>query len=479
MFDHVRARVPERDQPLGEIVRRSSIPLTSSTGGISPRVGTRACSRRARGRPGRTRPWPPAAGARRRPGARDLRRGADPSYGSASHEGRSAAPSSPSQARAPREPSASRGPGATSSTERRAPGRAPPPARPRPRPVRATGRERSSSRRSNASEPIRLRRAPASPHHPHSSLGFVPFSCLLVPWRHSGQHEQAPSGTRPHRSSSSLLRFARGAIVSVLRGSRPSAISGRTASRAPSTRSPPPSRLANVETQSAACLRPVGADAERRTRKKSGVRSACCSERRPLWPAVEPPDFTRGAPGQIDLVVHRDHVVGFDAVLARERGDRRTALVHERADFASTTRVPPTRISPTSAPTNRACGSARPRGRPRARRRPGSRGCDGSSRRARRGCRAPRRARSWRRGRLALGLGALSSPSALRPRRPRPRRPRRPRPRRLRPRRLLLELDGHLRLLHRDDRLLGGSGSSRPWVRRDRSRAATSRSRGT
>jgi len=35
--------------------------------------------------------------------------------------------------------------------------------------------------------------------------------------------------------------------------------------------------------------------------------------------------------GQIDLVVHRDDVIGFDAVLARERRDRRAALVHERA----------------------------------------------------------------------------------------------------------------------------------------------------
>src|SRR5207344_150981 len=35
--------------------------------------------------------------------------------------------------------------------------------------------------------------------------------------------------------------------------------------------------------------------------------------------------------GQIDLVVHRDHVVWLDVLLARERRDRRTALVHERA----------------------------------------------------------------------------------------------------------------------------------------------------
>src|SRR6185436_18514260 len=34
---------------------------------------------------------------------------------------------------------------------------------------------------------------------------------------------------------------------------------------------------------------------------------------------------------QIDLVVHRYHVVGLDVVLTGERGDRRTALVHERA----------------------------------------------------------------------------------------------------------------------------------------------------
>src|SRR4030095_11996297 len=34
---------------------------------------------------------------------------------------------------------------------------------------------------------------------------------------------------------------------------------------------------------------------------------------------------------QVDLVVHGDHMVGLDVLLAGERDDRRTALVHERA----------------------------------------------------------------------------------------------------------------------------------------------------
>ncbi len=34
---------------------------------------------------------------------------------------------------------------------------------------------------------------------------------------------------------------------------------------------------------------------------------------------------------EVDVIVHRDHVVGLEVVLACQRGDRRAALVHERA----------------------------------------------------------------------------------------------------------------------------------------------------
>jgi hypothetical protein len=79
MFDHVRARVPERDQPLGEIVRRQLDPLDQLDRRDLAEGGDEALHRgerggdqdeRALGRP------QPAHGLG--PARRDLRRGADP-----------------------------------------------------------------------------------------------------------------------------------------------------------------------------------------------------------------------------------------------------------------------------------------------------------------------------------------------------------------------------------------------------------------
>src|SRR6185436_14581913 len=231
--------------------------------------------------------------------------------------------------------SASRGPGATSRTgapsdRARAATRASSPAS-----ARATsGRARPSRRCSNASEPISASSA-------CSRLTGPP----LVPWLRTladivtGQHEQASFGERglaTRSSSGASLRFARrGSIVSVLRREQTVADQREDRVRAVVDQDRHVGLLAlgeRVEHPVRRLLAPgrttdAEPDPEEVGRSERLLQRTQTVVARRRTADLDP----ERAEGQVDLVVYRDHVIGLDVLLACERGDRGTALVHECA----------------------------------------------------------------------------------------------------------------------------------------------------